>query len=66
MKMLRYFSDYSVYYKNAFPYTKRKSSFEPCETQVTKKNLSRHKKRYSIETLYCTQCPNFSTCPKMI
>ena len=32
-----------------------------CGTQVTKINLSRHKKRCSAGTLYCTQCPNFST-----
>ena len=29
--------------------------------QTTKPNLARHKKRCSLETLYGTQCPNFST-----
>ena len=29
--------------------------------QITKLNLARHKKRCSAGTLYCTQCPNFST-----
>ena len=32
-----------------------------CGTQTTKLNLARHKKRCSVGTLYCTQCPNFST-----
>ena len=30
-------------------------------SQTTKPNLARHKKRRSVGTLYCTQCPNFST-----
>ena len=32
-----------------------------CRTSVTKKNLSRHKLRCSGGTLYCANCPNFST-----
>ena len=32
-----------------------------CGTQTTKLNLARHKKKCSVGTLYCTQCPNFST-----
>ena len=32
-----------------------------CGTSVTKKHLSRHKKSCSSGTLYCSQCPNFST-----
>ena len=32
-----------------------------CGAQTTKLNLARHKKRCSVGTLYCTQCPNFST-----
>ena len=34
---------------------------ENCDTQTTKLNLKRHKKSCSAGTLYCTQCPNFST-----
>ena len=34
---------------------------ESCGTQTTKFNLARHKKSCSAGTLYCTQCPNFST-----
>ena len=34
---------------------------ENCGTSVTKQHLSRHKKNCSAGTLYCTQCPNFST-----
>ena len=34
---------------------------ENCGTQTTKLNLARLKKRWSAGTLYCTQCPNFST-----
>ena len=30
-------------------------------TQTTKPTLVRHKKTCSVGTLYCTQCPNFST-----
>ena len=29
--------------------------------QITKYNLARHKKSCSAGTLFCTQCPNFST-----
>ena len=34
---------------------------EKCGVQTTKLNLARHKKRCSAGTLYCTQCPSFST-----
>ena len=40
---------------------KRKVACEQCGTQVTRINLLRYKKRCSAGTLYCTQCPNFST-----
>ena len=32
-----------------------------CGTQTTKLNPARHKKRCSVGTLYCIQCPTFST-----
>ena len=32
-----------------------------CGTSVTKQKLSRHKLRCSVGTLYCANCPNFST-----
>ena len=35
-----------------------------CGTQVTRNNIVRHKKRCSVGTLFCTQCPNFSTLPQ--
>ena len=38
-----------------------KVTCENCGTQTTKLNLARHKKSCSAGTLYCTQCPNFST-----
>ena len=38
-----------------------KVTFDNCGTQTTKLNLACHKKRCSVGTLYCTQCPNFST-----
>ena len=38
-----------------------KVTCENCDIQITKPNLARHKKRCSGGTLYCTQCPNFST-----
>ena len=38
-----------------------KCTCENCGVQITKYNLARHKKRCSAGTLYCTQCPNFST-----
>ena len=38
-----------------------KVTFGNCGTQVKKINLSRHKKRCSAGTLYCTQCRNLST-----
>ena len=39
----------------------KKVTCENCGLQITKLNLARHKKRCSAGTLYCTQCPNFST-----
>ena len=38
-----------------------KVTCEKCGVQITKYNLARHKKSCSAGTLYCTQCPNFST-----
>ena len=38
-----------------------KTTCDECGTQTTKKNILRHKTRCSAGTLYCTQCPNFST-----
>ena len=38
-----------------------KITCDNCGTQTTKLNLARHKKRCSVGTLYCIQCPNFST-----
>ena len=38
-----------------------KITCENCGTQTTKLKIARHKKSCSAETLYCTQCPNFST-----
>ena len=40
---------------------KQKISRENCGTQTTRNNIVRNKKRCSVGTLYCTQCPNFST-----
>ena len=40
---------------------KEKITCENCDTQTTRNNIVRHKKRCSAGTLYCTQCPNFST-----
>ena len=34
---------------------------ENCGTQTTRNNFVRQRKRCSAGTLYCTQCPNFST-----
>ena len=39
----------------------KKITCENCDLQITKYNLARHKKRCSAGTLYCTQCPKFST-----
>ena len=47
--------------ENAFPHTKKKVACDHCGTQVTRTDLSRHKKSCSIGILHCTQCPNFST-----
>ena len=40
---------------------KGKVSCEHCGTQVTTNKIVRHKMRCSAGTLYCIQCPNFST-----
>ena len=42
-------------------YRYEKFTCENCGTQTTKLNLARHKKSCSADTLFCTQCPNFST-----
>ena len=42
-------------------YRYEKVTCDNCGTQTTKLNLARHKKRCSVGTLFCTQCPNFST-----
>ena len=61
VKIVTFISDYSVYYKNAFVNSKKKITCERCGTQVTRNNIVRHKKGCSAGTLYCHQCPNFST-----
>ena len=38
-----------------------KIACDNCATPTTKRNIVRHKKRCSAGTLYCNQCPNFST-----
>ena len=43
---------------------KEKVSCEHCGTQTTRIKLSRHKKRFSVGSLYCIQCANFSTLPQ--
>ena len=40
---------------------KEKNTYDIRGTQTTRNNIVRHKKRCSAGTLYCTQCPNFST-----
>ena len=40
---------------------KEKITCDNCGTQTTRDNIVRHKKRCSVGTRYCTQCPNFST-----
>ena len=40
---------------------KEKVTCENCGNQTTRNNIVRHTKRSSVGTLYCTQCPNFST-----
>ena len=39
----------------------KKVTCEDCGIQTTKLYLARHKKSCSAGTLFCTQCPNFST-----
>ena len=40
---------------------KEKVTCENCGTQTTRNNFVRYKKSCSADTLYCSQCPNFST-----
>ena len=40
---------------------KEKITCKNCGTQTKRNNIVRHRKRFSVGTLYCTQCPNFST-----
>ena len=39
---------------------KEKSTCENCGTPSTRSNIERHKKKCTVGTLCCTQCPNFS------
>ena len=41
--------------------TKEKIACENCGTQTSRNNIVRHKRSCLVETLYCTQRPNFST-----
>ena len=38
-----------------------KVTCESCGVQTTKLYIARHKKSCSAGSLYCTQCPNFSS-----
>ena len=38
-----------------------KLACDNCGTQVSKNNLTRHKKRCSAGTVFCSHCPNYST-----
>ena len=49
------------YYCQVASIRKEKITCENCGTQTTRNNIVRHKKSCSAGTLYCTQCPNFST-----
>ena len=40
---------------------RKKGTCENCGTQTTRNNSVCHKKRCSVGTLYCTQCPSLST-----
>ena len=40
---------------------KEKNTCENCGTQTSRNNIVRHKKKCSVGTLSCTQCPNYST-----
>ena len=42
-------------------FQKEKVTCDNCGTQTTRNKIVRHKKSCSAGTLYCTQCPNFST-----
>ena len=37
-----------------------KGTMENCGTPITRINLARHKKRFSVRLLYCSKCPTFS------
>ena len=42
-------------------FSEKRFTCENCGSQTTRNNFVGHKKRCSAGTLYCTQCPNFST-----
>ena len=50
-------------FSKKMPSFARKERFncKNCGTQTSENNLVRHKKRFSVGTLYCTKYPNFST-----
>ena len=61
LKLLRFFL--KILFFTEMPSLIRKEEFvcEHCGTQVTRKNVSRHKNRCSLGPVHCSQCPNFST-----
>ena len=61
LKLLRSFQIIPFFTKMPSVNRNEKVTCENCGVQITKYNLARHKKRCSAGTLYCNQCPNFST-----
>ena len=39
----------------------QKVACDKCGTLVSKPDVAKHKTKCSVETIYCSQCPNFST-----
>ena len=61
LKLLRSFQIILFITKTLSLNRNEKVTCENCGVQITKYHLARHEKRCSAGTLYCTQCPNFST-----
>ena len=61
LKSLRSFQIFLFITKMPSLFRKEKNTCEKCDIQTTENNILRHKRRCSARTLYCTQCPIFST-----
>ena len=65
-KIVTFISDYSVYDKNAFPYTKTKFLVNIVEPKLQETILYDTKRDAQLERYIAPSVPTFQHCPRMI